>query len=191
MNSLAYADSLDFDNINLGQRKALWDPIKQRLFYIMDLVTGKQNVFSASTSATQPSNINALHSTSPVRIDIGRLSGKDFQKQLDEIKKLPDNWNGYETSAPNSLAFHTVEEISLILHEMDFWPTQLNPSAEEGMSLTFYNNGKYGVLECYNDGNLCAAIYERDQEPNVWEVDNSVDEIELALDRINEFVNRS
>lgn len=149
--------------------------------------------------------INDLNPTATIGLAISKVVDRDMtgrlvtnivpmkspEQPLDEMRRLPDNWNGYGSAAPNSIAFRTVEDVLFILHQMDFWPTQLEPSAEEGISLSFHSADKYAILECYNDGKICAAIYESDQEPQVWEVGNSIEEIRLSLDQINEFVNSS
>jgi hypothetical protein len=112
-----------------------------------------------------------------------------LSQQLEEMKDLSDNWNGYGSAAPNAIAFRTATNILFVLHQLGFSPTQIAPSAEEGIGFFFVKEEKYAFIECYNDGEIVIAMSNRQGERQVREVGTSVQEIKEALDLLRIYIN--
>lgn len=111
-----------------------------------------------------------------------------YYRQLDEFKELQDNWNGYGSEAPNNIALTLSHELGDILHEREFEPTRVLPSAEEGVGVSFASGEKRAIIECFNDGDVVAVTYEDDGEPRVWEVGSSEVDLREAVDHIYDFI---
>ena len=112
-----------------------------------------------------------------------------FQDQLYNLRSIPDNWNGYGSAAPNSIAIRYAQDILDILYENDFPPEKISPSSEEGVAL-FLKKGKiHTFIECYNDGNIIAIQYENSGPPKISDIGSSMTEIREALDYIFGFSN--
>ena len=111
-----------------------------------------------------------------------------FQKQLKSMRNLQSDWNGYESSAPNSIAISNSQTVLDILHTINFSPISIVPSAEDGIAISFAKGKRRAIIECYNDGNIAAAMYEIDSEPLVWNVGISEEDIKESVNRIYDFI---
>lgn len=111
-----------------------------------------------------------------------------FQNQLKSFRSLHDDWNGYGSLAPNSIALINSQTVLDILHKLNFPPIAMVPSAEEGVAISFAKGKRRAIIECYNDGNIAAAMYEIDREPSVWNVGISEEDIKEAINRIYDFI---
>jgi hypothetical protein len=106
-----------------------------------------------------------------------------FQNQLKSFRTLKDNWNGYGSSAPNSIALINSQTVLDILHQMNFPPMAIAPSAEDGIAISFTKANKNAIIECYNDGDILAITYKGAKELELMEIGDSTSEIAEALDR--------
>lgn len=111
-----------------------------------------------------------------------------FQKQLKSMRNLQNDWNGYGSSAPNSIAIRNSQTVLDILHAINFSPISIIPSAEDGIAISFCKGKNRAIIECYNDGNIAAAKYEIDREPLVWNVGISEEDIKESINRIHDFI---
>jgi hypothetical protein len=111
-----------------------------------------------------------------------------FQNELKSLRNLHDDWNGYGSLAPNNIALINSQTVLDILYIMNFSPVAMVPSAEEGVAISFSKGKKRAIIECYNDGNIAAAIYKIDSEPSVWNVGFSEEDITEAINRIYDFI---
>ncbi|MHC4197049.1 MAG: hypothetical protein ACYSRP_03940 [Planctomycetota bacterium] len=112
-----------------------------------------------------------------------------FVQKLEEIKNLPNDWNGYGTAAPNALAVLNIWEVIEVLQDMDFAPAQISPSADEGITISFAQKNKYAFVECDNDGDILAATSDRQGKREIWQIRNSKDAIKNDLEIISAFIN--
>jgi len=111
-----------------------------------------------------------------------------FQDQLKSLRNLQDDWNGYGSYAPNSIALINSQTVLDILHKMNFPPMAIAPSAEDGVAISFAKANKNAIIECYNDGDILAITYKGDEEPELMEIGESISEISEGLDRIYNFL---
>jgi hypothetical protein len=111
-----------------------------------------------------------------------------FQIQLKSMRDLKNDWNGYGSLAPNSIAIRNSQTVLDILHVLSFSPSSIVPSAEDGIAISFCKGKKRAIIECYNDGNIAAAMYEIDSEPLVWNVGISEEDIKESVNRIYDFI---
>ena len=111
-----------------------------------------------------------------------------FQNQLRLLRNLHDDWNGYGSKAPNSIALINSQTVLDILHQINFPPMAIASSAEDGIAISFCKGKKRAIIECYNDGNIAAAMYKIDSEPLVWNVGISEEDIKESVNRIYDFI---
>lgn len=111
-----------------------------------------------------------------------------FQNQLNSLRKIQNNWNGYGSSAPNSIAIRNSQTFLDTLHILNFSPSSIVPSAEDGIAISFAKGKRRAIVECYNDGNIVAAKYEIDSEPLVWNVGISEEDIKESINQIYDFI---
>jgi hypothetical protein len=114
---------------------------------------------------------------------------RDLTKRLNEIRRLPDNWDSQGTAAPNTLAYLHAWDVIGVLTEMNFVPAKLMPSAEEGVGFYFSNKNRYGFVECYNEGEIVVAMSNRNGYRKVWQIRDVIDEIKDALETLRDFLN--
>jgi hypothetical protein len=111
-----------------------------------------------------------------------------FEKQLDEMRSLAHDWNSYGSAPPNALAIWNTTNILENLNRIDFAPTNIAPSAEEGVVVSFVKGDRYAVIECYNDGEILAAFSEGARDPEVLVVGDSKQDLMETIDRANAFI---
>jgi hypothetical protein len=111
-----------------------------------------------------------------------------FQNQLKSLRSLKDDWNGYGSSAPNNIALRNSQTVLDILHRINFPPISIVPSAEDGIAISFAIGKSRAIIECYNDGNIAAAMYKIDSEPLVWNVGISEEDIKESINQIYDFI---
>ncbi|MFW6172586.1 MAG: hypothetical protein ACOC5T_02470 [Elusimicrobiota bacterium] len=112
----------------------------------------------------------------------------NFQNKLKEIRALPDNYDGYGTAAPNDMAYLNAWDVLMVLDAIDFVPTKLMPSAEEGIGIFFAKGNRYGFVECYNEGGIGAAMSDRKGYRHIWEIGETTEEIKDALETLRDFI---
>lgn len=110
--------------------------------------------------------------------------------QLESLKTISDNWNGFGSDAPNEDALNTARDILMTFYEEHFLPKSIviSPSAEEGVTFSISNGKKTAAIESFNSGEIIAVTYDGQDEPNAWEIIDSKKEITVAIGRIHEFI---
>lgn len=74
---------------------------------------------------------------------------------------------------PNAIALANAECIRTVLGEMGVTPMKECPSAEGGIAFVFSEGDTYADIECFNSGEIYAAMSDQRDEPHVFEVDLS------------------
>lgn len=109
-------------------------------------------------------------------------------RKLKELENLATNWDSYGANPPNSIALFWARESLTVLSEMNFPPTQITPSVEEGVGICFIRGKKYADIECFNSGEILAVTSDGQGNPSVWEVNPSREEIKISLERIRVYL---
>ena len=111
-----------------------------------------------------------------------------FFERLDDLRELRSNWDSYGAEAPNVKAdFWTREVLRALLHE-NLVPTQVSPSVENGIGISFSRHGKYADIECFNNGDILAVTSNGSGDPNVWHVGPNDEDIRHAIEYIRRFL---
>ena len=108
-------------------------------------------------------------------------------RELQKMYHLPPDWSSYDSAPPNERALNKAVEVLKALYEDDLPPTHINPSAEEGVCISFRNGRKYADIECLNSGDVLAIVSD-DSSEFAWDVSNRG--IKAAVDRIHKFIEK-
>ncbi|MGD0401309.1 MAG: hypothetical protein ABSC04_20655 [Syntrophobacteraceae bacterium] len=112
-----------------------------------------------------------------------------IEAKLSSMRNLMKNWNGYGSAPPNKNAFKNADEVIDILHQKGYEAHQVSPSADEGIAISFLKGGRHAFIECYNDGDIAAAVFQKQGEPETWDCGSSASELTETIERIFEYLN--
>lgn len=119
----------------------------------------------------------------------------EIRNQIDRIRDLGEDWNGYGAPAPSTAAIAKFERVLDTLLEAGFEPERVVADAEGGIAAYFFggtplaggSRPRYAKITVDNEGDILILLHKRDEgEPEAWQVPS--EEIEDALVRIREFV---
>jgi hypothetical protein len=95
----------------------------------------------------------------------------DARQRLSAIAALARGWDSYGSEPPNVNARSLAARILDLLETASLVPTQLTPTVEGGIALSFVEGNTRAVIEIYNTGEIAAAMYSDRGEPTVWELE--------------------
>jgi hypothetical protein len=107
-------------------------------------------------------------------------------EDVEEMKSLQVDWNGYGSEAPNDFARDLAKQILLSAVRNAVVPNRVAPSAQGGVGICFYRGEKYADIECLNSGEILATLSDGTGRPEVWEVKPT--ESTGALERIGQYI---
>lgn len=107
-----------------------------------------------------------------------------WRNELDRIRSIKDNWNGYGSRAPNLTALRYSQDVLDALHNAGELPSNIAPCADEGVTITISRPKCYGIIECYNEGDIVAAFSIPGKTREIWEVGTTQAEIKEAVNHI-------
>jgi hypothetical protein len=113
---------------------------------------------------------------------------QDGNLALAEFSRLPKNWDGDGAEPPNLVSREWSRVILEILLELNFAPTRVTPSVENGIGISFIKGEKYADIECFNTGEILAVTSYGQENPPVWEVACNREALKSALERIQLFL---
>jgi hypothetical protein len=93
------------------------------------------------------------------------------RRRLNATASLAQGWDSYGSEPPNANARRRAEEILDSLEVACLAPTQLTPTVEGGIAISFVEGDSRAVIEIYNTGEIAAATYSDQGEPTAWEVE--------------------
>jgi hypothetical protein len=111
-------------------------------------------------------------------------------KVIEHLQRLPMGWDGCNAESPNKNSVIRAQSILVHLFRMKFLPDKVTPSVENGVGISFIQGDKYADIECFNTGEILAVTSDQQCPPQVWEVENSPQEITSALRKIRDFISR-
>lgn len=132
----------------------------------------------------------------PCQIFEGRKAPMESQSwlqateaKLSSLRNLKKNWNGYGSAPPNKNAFRNADDVIDILRQKGLEPYHISPSAEEGIAISFSKGERHALIECYNDGDIAAAVFQKKKEPETWICGTSTNELSETVERIFTYLN--
>jgi len=104
------------------------------------------------------------------------------EKQLPELQALGPEWLDEGISPPNAIALELARSALQLLEAINFQPSSINPSTDEGICISFSGNQFSANIEFFNTGEVFAAYSLPGAYPHVWEV--APGEVAAAIERI-------
>ena len=108
----------------------------------------------------------------------------EVRYQLEMTTSLESDWDTYGAESPNDSARSQASIILSALEAQLLPPSRLMPSAEGGIALSFVDGENRAEIEIYNTGEVVAATYSAQSEPDVWELNNTGAALETAIGAI-------
>ncbi len=114
----------------------------------------------------------------------------EIEEKLEKIKNLNNDWADYEDIAlPNDNVLNKTRTLIHDLSKLLIFPDRVNPSIDEGICLSFYNDKQVLYFEIYNDGEEGYIIEDLDQKEIIENED--IYEFNTIIERIKEFYSLS
>lgn len=111
-----------------------------------------------------------------------RLYFDELMIELDEMLNLEDDWNGYDSKAPNKKAISNAQTVLQAGLLENFLPTKIFPSYEDGVGITYVLNDKIIYIECYNDGEIVFSTSDKENsDMEIWGVNRGIGSIRKNL----------
>jgi hypothetical protein len=118
-----------------------------------------------------------------------KLKFEQARRSVDETKSLAEGWDTYGADAPNDFARQVTAKTLTCLEAVLLVPIQVTPSVEGGIALSFVRNEKKALMEIYNTGEIVAATYTNEGDPNAWEFESSdVSSLVNAIEQIRVYL---
>lgn len=96
---------------------------------------------------------------------------EDARQRLSTAAFLSHGWDSYSSEPPNATARSLTARILDLLETASLAPTQLTPTVEGGIAISFVEGNSRAVIEIYNTGEIAAVTYSDQGEPMVWELE--------------------
>src|ERR1041384_6811572 len=91
-------------------------------------------------------------------------------RRIESLQQLSDNWNSYGSAAPNQRAQFWARRALHELMRLNFPPTTVNASSDEGVAIFFHSADKRASIECMNNGEILAVLSKGQEAPEVWAI---------------------
>lgn len=96
----------------------------------------------------------------------------ECDRRLEELLELEQDWDSYGAAPPNRVAVSLAAKVLRALSKEGLPAPCINPSAEEGICMSYRAGSLYADVECFNSGEMLAATSDGEGERRVWEVDS-------------------
>lgn len=134
-------------------------------------------------TCTEASSIGITLQIDPERRYTGNTIAPFFGR-LSRLGELQSNWNGYGAPPPNQRALSHTREALHLLHDENFPPSSLGPSADGGVTLSFFQGKKMAVFEFFNTGEIMYAFSSGPQQTVVEELESERDQLGSAIEAL-------
>lgn len=109
-------------------------------------------------------------------------------KTVQELRKLPVDWNSYGADPPNHKAAYWCEETLREMNALRIWDGRVSPSGEGGIAIVFRHSEKYADIEFLNDSSILAVKKSAGNPSEAWEISADKDSLKDALEEIRLFL---
>jgi hypothetical protein len=131
-----------------------------------------------------------MHRQRTVPLTIASPSIDEALQSLPRLAQLPRNWDSYGADPPNETAIGLARDVLKAMSDADLKPSHVDPSAENGVCISFVQDTRYADIECFNSGEILAVTSSGDGQPTVWQVPRSPLDIKSAVGTIQAFFRR-
>lgn len=111
-------------------------------------------------------------------------------KELTDLGKLKDDWDGYGATAPNYASISTAKAILELMRDVELKPDRITSIPEGGVAIYFSRPGGFAGLECHNSTDLVAFNKSPEEPIATWRVSLSEPDIRQSIDEIKAVLGR-
>lgn len=109
-------------------------------------------------------------------------------KQLDDMHKVVDGWNGYSAPAPSAFAIDNARQFVNELYKVVPTAMRVAPSAVGGVGITLSKGEKAVYVEFYNDGSICRMLIDDGIDTDVQPVRPDAHNLELLASEATNYI---
>ncbi len=150
---------------------------------VFDMVFSSAQSSSAQVTGSEAEYIGGLTYVPAYNSGFIRL-----MNQLSRFRHLKEGWDGYGAKPPNEKAVYWAQKVAVHLMRANLIPERVEPSVENGVSISFRHGDKYADIECFNSGEILAVTSDGSGDPHVWHVFPESADIDRTVERIDVFL---
>lgn len=109
-------------------------------------------------------------------------------KQLDDMHKVVDGWNGYSAPAPSAFAIDNARQFVNELYKVVPTAMRVAPSAVGGVGITLSKGEKAVYIEFYNDGSIFKMLIDDGIDTDVQPVRPDAHDLELLASEATDYI---
>lgn len=109
-------------------------------------------------------------------------------KQLDDMHKVVDGWNGYSAPAPSAFAIDNARQFVNELYKVVPTAMRVAPSAVGGVGITLSKGEKAVYVEFYNDGSIYRMLIDDGIDTDVQPVRPDAHNLELLASEATNYI---
>lgn len=109
-------------------------------------------------------------------------------KQLDDMHKVVDGWNGYSAPAPSAFAIDNARQFVNELYKVVPTAMRVAPSAVGGVGITLSKGEKAVYVEFYNDGSIYRMLIDNGIDTDVQPVRPDAHNLELLASEATDYI---
>lgn len=111
----------------------------------------------------------------------------DAIRRIGDLVRLPCGWDGNDAEPPSRNAADFAKRVLEVVERFDLEPSRIDPSVENGITISFLRGDLYADIECFNSGTVLAVVSDRRSQPVVWDV-TSDEDMSAGVNRIRKFL---
>jgi hypothetical protein len=110
--------------------------------------------------------------------------------KLIALGKLAADWDGCGAAPPTQLTISCARKVLQLASDFEISPSDIDPSLDGGVSLSFSRREYYGDIEILNSGETLAVVSKGGENTYVWNVENTEWSFSQAIKTIAGFLGR-
>ena len=110
----------------------------------------------------------------------------EIPQSLEPLRRLPPDWNDEGAAPPNAAALHAAAKVLECLSTAEMPKPDISASVEEGVCISFWRGDRYAHIECFNTGEIVAAVMDEQRRHKTWTVRRESGEVVSAASHIKQ-----
>lgn len=147
-------------------------PIPFPTYDIASMASNANNITLTTSASIQEPPMSTVPQAAGIPYD-EQNPFLNFQRRIDSMRKMRDNWNTYGAKAPNRKARFWSHRVLQVLSRFNFAPQSVSASSDEGVAIFFKYENRRASIECFNTGEILGIISEDSGVPEVWYISPS------------------
>ncbi|HVA48042.1 MAG TPA: hypothetical protein VNH11_16855 [Pirellulales bacterium] len=112
-------------------------------------------------------------------------------KSLRPLTRLAPDWDDDGSDPPNDVALRAAAKVLECLSTDDVPKPDVSPSVEEGVCISFWHRDRYADIECFNTGEIVAAVMDEQRRHKTWTVRRTASDVLAAVSQLKKRLTES